>query len=55
MAILEIQFMMKFILGEFLKILETALDLSFVWFCLKNDNLGLKMKILKFLGIQPTL
>ena len=23
------------------------------FFCIKNDNLGLKMKILKFLGIQP--
>ena len=24
------------------------------WFALKNDNLGLQIKILKFLGIQPT-
>ena len=38
MAILKITFMMKFILGEFLKILETALELSFVLFSLKNEN-----------------
>ena len=26
---------------------------KFLYFPLKNDNLGLKMKILKFLGIHP--
>ena len=26
---------------------------SYIWFFLKNDNLGLEMKILKFLEIQP--
>jgi len=28
-------------------------NLSFLWLSLENDNLGVKMKILKFLGIQP--
>ena len=28
--------------------------LVIILFSLKNDNLGLQMKILKFLGIQPT-
>ena len=28
-------------------------SLSFSWFSLKNDNLGMKLKILKFLGILP--
>ena len=38
--------------GKFVKSKNSSL-LSFLWFSLKNDNLGLKMKILKFLGIQP--
>ena len=29
--------------------------LSFLWFSLKNVNLGSKMKILKFLGIKPPI
>ena len=33
---------------------ENSSMLSFLWFTLKKVNLGLKMKILKFLGIQPT-
>ena len=28
-------------------------QLSFLWFTLKNENLGLKMKVLKFLEIEP--
>ena len=39
---------------EFVKIQKFIL-VSFLWFSLKNDILGLKMKILKFLGIQPIL
>ena len=38
--------------GEFVKIEEFTLVIIFVIF-LQNDNLGLKMKVLKFLGIQP--
>ena len=38
----------EFVPGEF------ALVIIF-WFSLRNNNLGLKMKILKFLEIQPTL
>ena len=38
--------------GEFVKS-ENSPYLSFLWFSLKNDHLGLKMKILKFLGIEP--
>ena len=26
-----------------------------MWFSIKNDNLGSKMKVLKFLGIHPNL
>ena len=37
-------------LGEFVKTQEFILVIIFV----KNDNLGLKLKISKFLGIQPT-
>ena len=37
-----------------MKIQEFTLVIIFVIFPQKNDNLGLKMKILKFLGIQPS-
>ena len=39
--------------GEFLKIREFSLVIRFVTFPLKNVSFGLKMKVLKFHGIQP--
>ena len=36
---------------------ETApnLDFRLLWFCLQNDKFCLKMEIMKFVGIQPTI
>ena len=39
--------------GEFVKIPELTLIMIYL-ISLKNDNLGSKMKDLKFLGIQPS-
>ena len=39
--------------GEFVKIRKITLVIAFEIFP-QNDNLGLKLKISKFLGIQPS-
>ena len=45
---------LKIIKGEFVKIENFPLVIIFFDF-LNNDNLGLKMNVLKFLGIQPNI